>query len=207
MAEALLSYALTTVARVKTRLTITVSTHDTILLYLINSVTDFIEGECNRHFKVAVCTNELYSIPSNGNGFLALKQFPVSAISYIQFRAGTKSNPNWTDFMADDWELLDDGSSGIIEFRGGLIHGTNSIRATYTAGYKFNFVNYGDNSTHTLPADLTDLAERMVVKLFKRRESEGKSREDFNGGSITWKDLLNSEDIETINKYRKVNFF
>jgi len=207
MAEALLSYALTTVARVKTRLTITVSTHDTMLLYLINSVTDFIEGECNRRFKVAVYTNELYSIPDNSNGLLLLKQFPVSAVSYIQFRSGTKTNPNWTDIMADDWELLEDGASGIIELYGAVIHGTNNIRIAYTAGYKFNFANYGDSNTHTLPADLTDLAERMVVKLFKRREAEGKSREDFNGGSITWKDLLNPEDTETINKYRRINFF
>ncbi len=207
MAEALLTYALTTVARVKTRLTITVSTHDTILLYLINSVTDFIEGECNRRFKVAVYMNELYSMQSNGNNLLVLKQSPVSAISYLQFRAGLKSNPNWTDFIADDWELLDDGTSGIIEFRGAVIHGTNNVRATYTAGYKINFANYGDSSTHTLPADLTDLAERLVIKLFKRREAEGKAREDFNGGSITWKDLLNTEDQETINKYRRVNFF
>lgn len=206
MAESLFPYALTTVARVKTRLTITVSTHDAILLYLINSVTDFIEGECNRRFKVAVFTNELYSMQSNGSNLLILKQSPVSAISYLQFRAGLKSNPNWTDFAADDWELLDDGGSGIIEFHGAVVRGTNNIRATYTAGYKINFANYGDGNTHTLPADLTDLAERLVTKLFKRREAEGKVREDFNGGSITWKDLLNLEDAETINKYRRVNF-
>ncbi|QQR82463.1 hypothetical protein IPJ70_04275 [Candidatus Campbellbacteria bacterium] len=207
MAEALLSYALTTVARVKTRLSITVSTHDTILLYLINSVTDFIEGECNRRFKLAVWTNELYSMQGNSNGLLVLKQSPVSAVSYIQFRAGTKTNPNWTDFMADDWELLDDGASGIIEFHNAFVHGINNIRIAYTAGYKINFTNYGDGNTHNLPADLTDLTERLAIKLFKRREAEGKAREDFNGGSITWKDLLNPEDTETINKYRRVNFF
>ncbi len=207
MAEALLSYALTTVARVKTRLTITVSTHDTILLYLINSVTDFIEGECNRRFKETTYTNEVYSIQGQGNNFLNLKQSPVSSVTSLQYRAGLKSNPNWTEFAADDWELLEDGAPGIIELHGSFTQGGNGIRASYVAGYKINFANYGDMTTHTLPADLTDLAERLAIKLFKRREAEGKAREDFNGGSITWKDLLNPEDTETINKYRRVNFF
>lgn len=204
MAETILSYALTTVARIKTRLTITVSTHDTILLYLINSVTDFIEGECNRRFKETTYMDEIYSISGNGN-LLTLKQYPVSVIA-LQYRAGLKSNPNWTDFNLDDWEVLEDGASGIVEFHGG-VKGTNSVRVSYVAGYKINFANYGDMNTHTLPADLSDLAERLAVKLFKRREAEGKTREDFNGGSITWKDLLNPEDQETINKYRRVNFF
>lgn len=204
MAETLLSYALTTVARVKTRLTITVSAHDTILLYLINSVTDFIEGECNRRFKETAYTDEVYSISGNGN-LLILKQAPVSVIS-LQYRAGLKSNPNWTDFNLDDWEVLEDGESGIIKFHGG-IRGTNSVRVSYVAGYKINFANYGDVSTHTLPADLTDLAERLAIKLFKRRESEGKEREVMGNSMTIWKDLVGPEDMETINKYRRIIFF
>ena len=207
MAESLLSYALTTVARVKARLTITVSAHDTILLYLINSVTDFIEGECNRRFKETTYTNEVYSIPNAGNGFLVLKQSPVSAVSSLQFRAGLKSNPNWTEFVTDTWELMEDGAPGIIQIYGAFIQGLNSVRATYTAGYKINFSNYGDLTTHTLPADLTDLAERLVVKSFKRRESEGKEREVMANSMTIWKDLLGPEDWDTINKYRRVNFF
>ena len=207
MAESIISYALTTVARVKTRLSIDSTGFDILLLYIINSVTDFIESECNRRFKETTYTNEIYSIANDGNGFLVLKQTPVSAVSSLQFRAGLKSNPNWTEFVSDDWELMEDGSSGIIQIYGALIQGLNSVRATYTAGYKINFANYGDNSTHTLPADVSDLVERMVVKLFKRRDAEGKQREDFNGGSVIWKEILSPEDEMTLAKYRRVNFF
>ena len=207
MAESIFSYALTTVARVKTRLSIDSTGFDTLLLYIINSVTDFIESECNRRFKETTYTNEIYSITNDGNGFLVLKQTPVSAVSSLQFRAGLKSNSNWTDFVSDDWELMEDGSSGIIQIYGALIQGLNSVRATYTAGYKINFANYGDNSTHTLPADVSDLAERMVVKLFKRREAEGKQREDFNSGSVIWKEILSPEDGMTLTRYRRTNFF
>ena len=207
MAESIISYALTTVARVKTRLSIDSTGFDILLLYIINSVTDFIESECNRRFKETTYTNEIYSIANDGNGFLVLKQTPVSVVSSLQFRAGLKSNPNWTEFVSDDWELMEDGSSGIIQIYGALIQGLNSVRATYTAGYKINFTNYGDNSTRTLPADVSDLTERMVVKLFKRRDAEGRQREDFNGGSVIWKEILSPEDEMTLAKYRRVNFF
>ncbi len=205
MAESILSYALTTVARVKTRMSIDASGFDTLLLYLINSVTDLVEGECNRRFKETTYTNEVYSI--SGSGLLILKQAPVSTVTSIQYRAGLKSNPTWTDFATDDWELLEDGSTGIIEFHGSSNRGINNLRATYVAGYKINFANYGDNNTHTLPADVTDLVERIVVKLFKRREAEGKSQDSFNNGSITWKDTLSAEDLATLAKYRRTNFF
>jgi hypothetical protein len=170
-------------------------------------VTDFIEGECNRRFKETTYTNEVYSIQGQGNNFLNLKQSPVSSVTSLQYRAGLKSNPNWTEFAADDWELLEDGVSGIIELHGSFPQGGNGIRASYVAGYKINFSNYGDMNTHTLPADLTDLTERLAIKLFKRRESEGKEREVMGNSMTIWKDLLGPEDQETINKYRRVNFF
>lgn len=204
MAEVILAYALTTVARVKTRLTITVNNHDTPLLYLINSVTDFIEGECNRRFKETTYTNEVYS-PQGGN-FIVLKQSPVSSVSSVQYRVGLKSNPSWTDFNSDDWELMEDGQSGMIEAYG-LLHGTNLFRVTYVAGYKINFTNYGDNNTHTLPADVTDLCERLVVRWFKRRESGGKQSEGLQGGSINWKDELDSEDKATLARYKRIPNF
>ncbi len=204
MAEVILAYALTTVARVKTRLTITVNNHDTPLLYLINSVTDFIEGECNRRFKETTYTNEVYS-PQGGH-FIVLKQSPVSSVASVQYRAGLKSNPSWTDFNADDWELMEDGQSGMIEAHG-LLHGTNLFRVTYVAGYKINFTNYGDNNTHTLPADVTDLCERLVVRWFKRRESGGKQSEGLQGGSINWKDELDSEDKATLARYKRIPNF
>lgn len=207
MAESILTYALTTVARVKTRMSIDASGFDTLLMYLINSVTDLVEGECNRRFKETTYTNEVYSNPVGGSGLLILRQAPVSSVSSLQYRVGLKTNPTWTDFLVDDWELLEDGATGIIQLYGSFGQGVNNLRASYVAGYKINFANYGDNNTHTLPADITDLVERIVVKLFKRREAEGKSQDSFNNGSITWKDTLTAEDEATLAKYRRTNFF
>ena len=204
MAESLLPYALTTVARIKSRLAITVSAHDTILLFLINAATDYLEGECNRRFKETSYSNEVYS-QKNGSE-LVLRQTPVSEVTSVQYRAGLKSNPSWTEFIVDDWELEEDGQSGIIAIRG-ILEGTNLLRVSYKAGYKIDFTKYGDPASHNLPADLTDCCERLTVKLFKRRESEGKEREGLNSAMTIWKDLISPEDTETINRYRRVTFF
>lgn len=203
MAEQILAYALTTVQRVKDRLAITVAGHDTLIQRLINGATDFIESETNRRFKESTYTNEIYSLHGAKQDMVFLKQTPVSALASAQYRAGTVSTPQWTDFITDDYELLEGGESGIVKFYGGVVRGINAVRFTYTAGYKINFANAGDNSTHTLPADLTDLAERLVTRWFKRRESEGRLNDAFEGATINWAQELTAEDKETIAKYHR----
>lgn len=199
---AILTYALTTLARVKTRLSITGTGNDALLTELISAATDFIQGECNRFFKETVYANEIYSVYGADPKHVFLKQAPVSALTSAQYRAGLPSTPNWTNFIADDYELLEDGKSGIIRVYS-LPRGANVARFTYTAGYKIDFASIGNSALHTLPVDLSDLCERLAVKLFKRRESEGKQSEAFEGGNVTWQGLLNEEDKLTINRYKR----
>jgi hypothetical protein len=201
MPESLLPYSLTTVQRVKDRLGLTTTAHDALLLRLINSATDFIEGKCNRRFKETTYTNEMHSISGAHQNMVFLKNRPVIAIISAQYRAGTISNPQWTDFSTDDYELVENGAAGIVRFVNVPVLGINAVRFSYTAGYKIDFANYGDMTTHTLPADITELAERLVIRWFKRREAEGKSAESFAGGSVTWNSELTDEDKEILAKY------
>lgn len=205
MPETLLAYALTTVQRVKDRLAITTTGHDTLLQRLINSATDFIESQTNRRFKETTYTNEVYSLYGAKQDMVFLRQIPVTALTSAQYRAGTPSNPQWTNFIADEFELVDDGKSGIVKFYSvlGIPRGINNVRFTYTAGYKINFANAGDMTTHTLPADITDLCERLVIRWFKRREAEGRLNEGFEGGSVNWAQELASEDKQTIARYHR----
>jgi hypothetical protein len=204
--EQLLSYALTTVQRVKDRLAISASGHDDVIRRLINSATDFIESQTNRRFKETTYENEVYSLFGANQDMVFLKQAPVISITSAQYRAGTPSNPSWTNFYADDYELLDGGASGIVKLYNNII-GINAVRFTYVAGYKIDFNNAGDNETHTLPADITDLCERLVIRWFKRRESEGRGGETFNGATINWNNELSEEDKATIAKYRRLPAF
>ena len=195
---------MTTRQRVKDRIAITVTGFDTLIDRMINSATDFIESNCSRRFKETSYTDEVYSIPNTKQEYLLLKNAPVSVLTSLQYAAGTPSSKSWTNFIADEYELLEDGKSGLIRVYRYLPRGVNVIRTTYTAGYKINFANFGDNSTHTLPADISDLAERLVIRFFKRREHVGKVSESFEGGNLTWKDLLDNEDLDTIARYTRM---
>jgi len=198
----LVAHALTTIARIKAKMVITGTGFDTVLERQISAVTDFIENECNRRFKSATYTNEIYSIQRNNQKYLLLKNAPVTVLTSLEYRMGLLSTPSWTAFLADDYALMEDGKSGIV-YTSGLTVGPNMVRATYTAGYLIDFANSTDLTKHTLPADITDLCERLVIKWFKKKENWGQSTQGNSGDSVTWKDLLEEEDLRTLAKYRR----
>lgn len=207
MAETAYTHALTTKARVKDLIGISNTNFDSVFDRLINSVTDFIEGYCSRRFKETTYTNEVYSIENHNEEYLILKQSPVTSLTKLEYSVGLPSSKGWTEYAADDYEVMNDGKNGMIRVHGGLYKGTNTARATYVAGYKINWTNAGDSSTHTLPADLTSIAERMVIKLFKRREAEGKDSEGFNGSTVSWLKTLLDEDKAVLNRYTRLPYF
>lgn len=209
-----LAYALTSVDRVKSRLGIeTANTgFDTLLQSLCNGVTDYLESICDRHFAEKTYTDEVYSL-QKGQNTVYLKSFPVSSVTSLKYRTGLKSTPNWTAYLADEWELVEDGETGMIVFVNayGAIKGVNNIQVSYVAGYKIDWANYGNagdtTPTHTLPADITDLAERMVCRMYNRRDNEGKQSSSFNGANTTWKDTMSDDDKELIQRYTRTVFF
>lgn len=204
MASELKSGALTSLKRIKDRLTLSTPDFDTLFERLINAASDYVEGASGRIFKEATYNNEVHSVYAPRQVLFLLKQAPVAALTSAQYRAGTPSNPSWTNFLADEYELVGDGTSGIVKIYGGIRSGINTVRFTYTAGYKIDFDNPANPANHTLPFDITDLVERLTVRLFKRRESEGKQTEGFEGSSITWASLIDESDREVINRYRRV---
>ncbi|MDQ3158804.1 MAG: hypothetical protein M3P98_01545 [bacterium] len=200
MAEIIYTHSLTTVARVKNRLVITDSGFDTVFLRGINAMTDLIESYCNRRFKSTMYTDQIISTRHGGTDLL-LKQSPVTSLASISYTVGMPKT--WTAYNAtNDYELIEDGKSGIVKMYAGLPKGENTIKVTYTAGYLIDWANFG-SSTHTLPADLSDLCERLVVRIFKRRDAEGKSQEGFESNAITWATELTKEDKMTLAKYKR----
>lgn len=205
--ELIASRALTNLERVKTRLSIDNANNDTLIERLIMGVTDHLESLCNRRFGEATYTNEVYSIASGGMDMLALKQTPVTVLTSLSYRLGTPSAPSWTLYSADDYELVNDGKSGLVRVYGGIYRGSNTIRATYTAGYKIAFDTPTNASLHTLPFDLTDLAERLITKRLKKRDHEGKLNESFDGGTVTWDAFIDASDKEIVNRYSRLPSF
>lgn len=200
MPEIIYPYALTTVDRVKQRLGINNANLDSVLLRFINAATDFIESYCNRRFKEQNISNELHVIDSYGQEYVFLKQRPVTALTSLQYRSGSIGSPTWNNVPTENFELVEDGKSGLTKVYGGMAKGL-LVRASYAAGYKIDFANFGNTSLHTLPADLTDCAERLVTRLLKRREDEGKSRTSYQQGSVDYMTDLSFEDREVLNYY------
>jgi hypothetical protein len=213
--ETVYPYALTTLARVKDRLDIQINDNDAKLIRFINGATDYIERECGKtglekypndgHFIQKTYTNEVYSVSGKRQRFLVLRNAPVSALTSFQFRAGTPTNPAWTDFFPDQYELVDDGTSGIIRVYG-VMPGiySNTFRATYTAGYPIDWQNAGNGASHRLPSDLTNLCENIVARLYKRRSLAGQASENIQGATVSWRDQLDTFDKETIQNYKRV---
>ena len=212
--EQVYSYGLTTLQRVKDRLDIVIPDHDAKLTRIINSATDMIERECGKsglekapndgHFMTKTYTNEVYSVRGTKQIYLVLRNAPVSALTSFQWRAGTPSNPNWTDFITDQFELVEDGTTGIVRVYGVMprIY-SNMLRATYTAGYLIDWPNAGNGSTHTLPADLTNTCENVVERIFKRRGLAGKTSESIQGATTSFRNTLDDMDLQTIARYQR----
>lgn len=203
-----IEYALTTTARVKERLDIDVSDHDTRLDGMVNGVTAFIEKYCGgRRFKQTTHTQEIYNgnmLVGDNKSFLVLRNAPVSTLTTFQYRTGSKSNPTWVTFQENSFEEMN--SVGIIKVHGGLPRGEQNLRVTYTAGYLIDFANYGNEDLHTLPYELTELAERLVTKIFKKREAEGLESQGFDNANTVWRQLLDESDITILENYRRQHF-
>lgn len=196
---AILAKALTTTARVKSRLEIAsgTTTWDALIAELINAATEYIEGECGRVFLSGTKTNEVYSI-ENGQKLLPLRAWPVASVSSIQYRAGSISSPSWTTINANDWEIVGDGKMGVIRLLISL-NDINALRITYVAGYEIDFTTAAN---HTLPYELSDLCERLAVRAFKKREAEGKDTESASaGGTVTWQKGLSDDDKRILQRY------
>lgn len=212
MSEQPIAYALTTKSRVKDRLGLTTGNFDTLLDRLIAAATDLIESACNRKFLYQTYTNEVYSIYNQNQKMLPLNNVPVGTVTAVQYRFGLKTSPNWTDFNTNDWEVVGDGKSGLIRIWGlpagaSTLNALNSVRVSYTAGYLIDFSNAGSPTAHTLPFDLSDLCERLVTKMFKRREHEGKISETFEGTTVSWDKLISDDDKDIMNGFKRLPVF
>lgn len=133
----------------------------------------------------------------------------VSGLIRIQYRAGLPSTPTWTSYTVDQYELTEDGKTAIVRLYGNIGNGgsqSNTLRATYIAGYLIDWENVG-TATHTLPGDLTLCAENLVVRAFKRREVAGKTNEGLAGASVAWNKDIDPDDQATIDQYTRLPRF
>ena len=131
--------------------------------------------------------------------------FEISGLISFQWRPGTPDAPSWFSFLQNQFELDQQGYSGIVRVYGVMprIY-NNMIRASYVAGYPVDWQNAGNGSTHQLPADLTNTCDNIVERIYKRLKTAGKTGETMQGASISWKDDLDALDKTVIANYKRV---
>lgn len=155
------------------------------------------------------------TIASIGNTSIVLSAAPTTSITTgyfqivgligLQWRAGTPSNPSWMSFIIDQYELINDGRAGVVRIYGVVPRlYNNMIRATYSAGYPVNWAFAGDNTTHLLPAQISDMVENIVVRRFKRRQLAGKRSEALDAATTSWNKEIDSEDQAVLDQHRRM---
>ncbi len=149
--------------------------------------------------------NKILTISANAS-LTGVANLIVNGLYQFQWRAGTVSNPFWTNFIVDQYELEEDGKSGIIRVYGGMPHGSNMVRVSYVAGYLIDFTNVGDITKHNLPFDLSAAAERLVAKMYYRRQKIALKSETFQGATINWATVMDDQDKQTLDNYTKILF-
>ena len=189
--------ALTTKARIKERIGITVTNWDDFIDRLILSVTKRMENMCSREFTLDTYTNELHDgsdFQASGRFNLITRNAPISTITKIEYKQGLNINPTWVEFSENDYDV--DETAGIITFKYLLPRGQRNIRITYAAGWdgydiavtglwKFNVtptgtVN-GSNRTFTLPEE----ASEVIVYVDGTRELASNVTFTSGGTSFT----------------------
>lgn len=188
---------ITTKDRVKSLLGLSGTTHDTVLDNIINGVSAFIEGICNRQFKSATYTDEIYE--GVKSRFLYLNQFPITSLTSVFYNSGSLAVPVWVAFDANYYVL--DARNNCIYFDAGMPIGFRNIKVTYVAGY---VIDYATPANHTLPYDLSMVAEQIVSKVFGKRKSEGSSSESIDGANVSYEKDITTEQRMVISKYSKV---
>lgn len=178
MSVSLLSYALTTLAKVKLALGIASSdtTYDDVLNTYINEVTGFIEGYCGgRRFARTTYTNEIYDSFKRRTVFL--RNFPIasdqtgSGTFVAKYRSGTIMSPTWITYDGNSYLVY--LKSGYVKFYAILPEVSQALSFTYEAGYLIDFTAETDTTKHTLPFDLTRVATEIVAKAYNMKAAGG----------------------------------
>lgn len=203
---ATVTYALTTTTKVKLYAGVdsNYTDDDALIDSLVSQVTDFIEAYCgDRRFLSTSYTEVRDSVDGR---CVFLDQFPITALTLVEYRGGTPSVPNWITYQADGY--LGYLNAGYIKFYARLPTVSQGLRITYTAGYLINF-NNELTAAHTLPFDLTQVATELCAKQYNLRKSQGIEKMQTEGQLVVFSNKTNELDNDhklILDKYQTLRY-
>lgn len=203
------AYALTTVARLKAFIGVDVSTYDSVLETIIDAVTDYIENECGRRFKLTAYTKEM--LDSQGKKSIVLPQWPVSSTATFTLSerdSGTYGNDEFSDITSDKYRV--DYDSGIINLNYSFYKGFQNYKLLYSAGYDFENVTAPLKTLSSVGlSDLELTVWKLAGRAYNERKSGGNiSRMKLYNYDVTFsKEAYSDDEIkEILTKYKRFTF-
>ena len=199
------TYALTTVARLKTFLGITAATDDTFLERIANAASDWVENYCDRRFKKTAYTNELYD--GTGGATLLLRNYPVVAgqAFTLEQRAGTDNVSSFTTLDTNLYFVKN--TQGIVEFASGKFYAYSQFyRLSYTAGYDFDNAAAGATLESVGLGDLEYAVWKLCATIFNDRKQSGRVQsENIGNYSVTFRRevSIDPEIAEILARFRR----
>lgn len=191
---------LTTVARVKTFLSITTSGTDALLGMLVTATSRTVENYLNRHAEKAARTEQYDLIP--GQQVIFLKGYPVAASPAAVLKNDTDRGFGSGITAIDTGDYYVDLTQGVIMVdQVGLTSGAGVLQVVYTGGLASSAS--GVVSAFPEIALATDI---QAAWLFKRKEVLGTSGVSGDGGSISFDAMtaLIANAKEMLRPYRRI---
>lgn len=159
------------------------TTYDTVIDELINYATAFIKNYTGGRNFLATDYVDMYDT-YRGRRKIFLRQFPVNTVTKVEYRSGVPTAVIWLVYDPNSYLVY--LKSGYIHFYGQLPQVSLGLQVTYNAGYLIDFNNPFDPTKHTLPADLTMVANEIIAKIYNTRKSAGILQETTEGQSISY---------------------
>lgn len=181
---------MTTLAKVKSYLGITSSTHDTVLGELIVNVTKWLENYLQRTLLKKADGQYFEEYFDGYEKCLLLNEYPIISVTSVEYNSGTQASPIWNTVDASNYVYY--AGEGYIELLAGLPHGHQNIRVRYNGGYA------------TYPDEVELVAKQLVARMFEQRKAQGKSQEGLGGASISWNTEITKEQEAVLTKYKTI---
>jgi len=185
---------LITIADVKTFLSISGSTYDTLLQDLVTQVSYFLESYCDR--QLIDLNASITEIMDGGDSTIMLKSYPVKTVVSVSINTGPLDNPNWFALSASYYNYrAENGSLYVIC---GTPKGRQNLKVVYTAGYKVA------DSTYPVPFDLQLAARSLVAKFYQKRMAQGVLNENIGGASVNWNEEMDPTIVRMLEPFKRM---
>lgn len=180
---------------------------DQKLSLLLEGSSSYLEGRTSRKFELQ---QHVLKLSGDGSDQLFLPHYPLLTDS-DESGAGQYSI---TVLKIDDVSVLSEIASGNIDVdpatgilyrkTGVWTYGTRNISITFSAGYALPGDEESGDDREGVPADLALAAIRLAARVYERSTAEGVANVSRSSTSFTFKDAIDDEIKQTIEKYTKI---